>query len=84
MKLRKRFHFILVLGLLLGCGPVYNSASLDARFADTFDLSGSTPLFASVRTSLSKCQDCHGSWLSMKESDFISVGLVVGRLSGLF
>lgn len=72
------FVFLLALGLV-SCGPVENSSSLDkVLYGSSFDLSGSTPQFAAVRTSLAKCQACHGSWLSLKESDFKTLGLVVG------
>jgi hypothetical protein len=78
--LRKKFLLInFILGLsFIGCGPVDNSSSLDkSLFGPAVDLSGASPLFASVRTSLMKCQNCHGSWLSLSESDFKSLGLVV-------
>ncbi len=64
----------------LSCGPVENSSTLDKTlYGNSFDYSGSTPQFVAVRTSLSKCQNCHGSWLSLKEADFKTLGLVVAK-----
>lgn len=64
--------------MLPSCGPVENSASLDKTlYGPSIDISGASPLFASVRTSLTKCQTCHASWLSLSESDFKTLGLVV-------
>ncbi|MBC7466774.1 MAG: hypothetical protein H7256_12345 [Bdellovibrio sp.] len=71
----------LVFGLLLpSCGPVENSSTLDKTlYGNTFDTSGASPLFTAVRTSLVKCQSCHGSWLSLAEADFKTLGLVVAK-----
>ncbi|MFZ3231311.1 MAG: hypothetical protein WA160_13970 [Pseudobdellovibrio sp.] len=83
MTYNNRFFILIIFALSLcsqSCGPVENSASLDRTlYGSTLDVSGSTALFASVRTSLSKCQACHGSWLSLKEADFITLGLVVAK-----
>lgn len=66
--------------LAVSCGPVENSSTADkAKFGPPIDVSGSTPLFPAVRASLSKCQNCHGQWLSFTESQFVSNGLVVRR-----
>lgn len=72
---------IFVLALTLpSCKPVENSSTLDkVLYGPSLDISGSSPLFSSVRTSLSKCQNCHGSWLSLKEADFKTLGLIVGH-----
>ena len=65
---------------LFSCGPVENSSALDKTlYGNTFDTTGSSPQFAAVRTSLFKCQNCHGSWLSLKEADFKTLGLVVAK-----
>ena len=69
--------FFFVLAGLFSCAPVENSSTLDkVLYGSSFDLSGSAPQFAGVRASLTKCQNCHGSWLSLKEADFIILGLV--------
>ncbi len=82
MKFREFIFYSLVFltTILNGCGPVENSSASDkAKFGPPIDISGSTPLFGAVRTSLTKCQNCHGSWLSLSETDFVSLGLVVRR-----
>lgn len=72
--------FIFLPALLFSCGPVENSSALDKTlYGNTFDTTGSSPQFAAVRTSLFKCQNCHGSWLSLKEADFKTLGLVVAK-----
>lgn len=75
----KIFLFITTF-ISFSCGPVENSSTSDkSKYGPAIDITGSTPLFASVRTSLTKCQNCHGNWLSLTESEFISTGLVVRR-----
>ncbi len=75
---RSKIFFPIVLLLSVSCGPVENSATSDkSKFGPPIDITGSTPLFASVRASLTKCQNCHGNWLSLTESQFVSTGLVV-------
>lgn len=72
------FSLVLAGSLMISsCGPVENSSALDeSRFGPIVEIPGS-PLFSAVRTSLNKCSNCHGSWLSMTEEQFISTGLVV-------
>lgn len=70
--------FLIAAGVA-ACSPVENSSSLDRALYGNVDLSGATPQFLAVRTSLSKCQTCHGAWLSLKQADFISLNLVVAN-----
>ncbi len=66
--------------LAVSCGPVENSSADDkGKFGPPLDIAGSTPLFSSVRAALTKCQNCHGQWLSFTEAQFVSNGLVVRR-----
>jgi len=66
--------------LLYSCGPVENSSTLDKTlYGNTLDTSGSSPQFIALRTSLTKCQSCHGSWLALAEGDFKTLNLVVAK-----
>lgn len=82
-RIHDKLFFVLVsffAATLISCGPVENSSALDKTlYGNTFDSSGSSPQFAAFRSSLSKCQNCHGSWLSLKEADFKTLGLVVAK-----
>lgn len=64
---------------IAACSPVENSSSLDRALYGNVDLSGASPQFIAVRTSLQKCQACHGAWLSLKQADFLSLNLVVAN-----
>lgn len=74
---KKYFLFSFLLVVIAGCKPVDNSAALDRTLYGPSIDTGGSPLFTAVRASLTKCQSCHGSWLSLTEAEFVSLGLVV-------
>lgn len=75
----RTLSFILILGLLLSsCGRIENSSSQDKALYSP-RTAGSPQHEAAVAIISAKCAECHGSWVSYSDEEFVSTGLVVAQ-----
>ena len=76
--MKKSVALILLLSsILMSCGKIENSSSLDdVRFSYFTDIGSPNYLIAKAAIN-SNCLQCHGTWRQYTEQNFIDAGLVV-------
>jgi len=63
----------------LGCGRIQNSSSSDKFTYSPGQITGSAEFLAAAAIIGSKCSECHGTYTTYTEADYITAGLVVAK-----
>ena len=80
MKNTLQFTWLTLICLgFLSCGRIQNSSSSDKFTYSPGQMAGSAEFLAAAAIIGSKCSECHGTYTTYTEADYIAAGLVVAK-----
>lgn len=75
--MNKLVGLLILIALWASCGKIQNSSSFDNVLYGDFVDTGSTQYLTVKAAINSHCLQCHSTWRTFSEQDFITAGLVV-------